>query len=199
MGDDGTINLNVKVNDGDNNSNVIPIVISVTDIDDEVPTRREIDGGGAEIGEIAGSGTAPVGGKDANYRIAITDSDTASGFTFDITADTATGRMLAERFDFIEGNNGQWALTLKAGKALDREDRTLFPSGSTITLKYTINDGAGNISDEYEVILLVTDTNDNGPTVTVTQAVPGVNGAVDERVADNETAITVTGLRITVF
>ena len=193
----GTINLNVKVDDGDNDSVVIPIVITVTDIDDGVPTRQVVSMGDAQIGEIAGSGVAPVGGKDANYRIAVTDPDTASGFTFDITADTPAGRMLAERFDFIKTGN-EWALTLKAGKALDREDRTLFPSGSTITLKYTINDGAGNISDEYEVTLLVTDTNDNAPTVTVALAVPGTNGAVDERVAGDTGAITVTGLRITV-
>ena len=193
----GTINLNVKVDDGDNDSVVIPIVITVTDIDDGVPTRQVVSVGDAQIGEIAGSGTAPVGGKDANYRITITDPDTTSGFTFDFTADTPAGRMLAERFDFIKTGN-EWALTLKAGKALDREDRTLFPSGSTITLKYTINDGAGNISDEYEVTLLVTDTNDNAPTVTVAQAVSGTNGAVDERVAGDKTAIAVTGLRITV-
>ena len=196
-GTSGTINLNVKVDDGDNDSVVIPIVITVTDIDDGVPTRQVVSAGDAQIGEIAGSGVAPVGGKDANYRITVTDPDTASGFTFDFTADTATGRTLAERFDFIKTGN-EWALTLKAGEALDREDRTLFPSGSTITLKYTIDDGAGNISDEYEVTLLVTDTNDNAPTVTVALAVPGTNGAVDERVAGDTGAITVTGLRITV-
>ena len=196
-GTSGTINLNVKVDDGDNNSNVIPIVITVTDIDDGVPTREVVSVGDAKIGEIAGSGVAPVGGKDANYRITVTDPDTASGFTFDFTADTPAGRTLAERFDFIKTGN-EWALTLTAGEALDREDRTLFPSGSTITLKYTINDGAGNISDEYEVTLLVTDTNDNAPTVTVALAVPGTNGAVDERVAGDTGAITVTGLRITV-
>ena len=193
----GTINLNVKVDDGDNDSVVIPIVITVTDIDDGVPTRQVVSVGDAQIGEIAGSGTAPAGGKDANYRIAVTDPDTASGFTFDFTADTPAGRMLAERFDFIKTGNA-WHLTLTAGEALDREDRSLFPSGSTITLKYTINDGAGNISDEYEVTLLVTDTNDNAPTVTVTQAVSGTNGAVDERVAGDTGAIAVTGLRITV-
>ena len=196
-GTSGTINLNVKVDDGDNDSVVIPIVITVTDIDDGVPTRQVVSAGDAQIGEIAGSGVAPVGGKDANYRITVTDPDTASGFTFDFTADTPAGRTLAERFDFIKTGN-EWALTLTAGEALDREDRTLFPSGSTITLKYTINDGAGNISDEYEVTLLVTDTNDNAPTVTVALAVPGTNGAVDERVAGDTGAITVTGLRITV-
>ena len=196
-GDDGTINLNVKVNDGDNNSNVIPIVITVNDIDDGVPTREVVSVGDAKIGEIAGSGTAPVGGKDANYRITITDPDTTSGFTIDITADTAAERTLAERFDFIKTGN-EWALTLKEGEALDREDTTLFPSGGTITLKYTIDDGAGNKSEKYSVDVLVTDTNDNGPTVTVVQAVAGVNGAVDERVAGDTGAITVTGLRITV-
>ena len=196
-GDDGTINLNVKVNDGDNDSVVIPIVITVTDIDDGVPTRQVVSVGDAQIGEIAGSGVAPVGGKDANYRITVTDPDTASGFTFDFTADTPAGRTLAERFDFIKTGN-EWALTLTAGEALDREDRTLFPSGSTITLKYTIDDGAGNKSEKYSVDVLVTDTNDNGPTVTVVQAVPGTNGAVDERVAGDTGAIAVTGLRITV-
>ena len=196
-GDDGTINLNVKVDDGDNDSVVIPIVITVNDIDDGVPTREVVSVGDAKIGEIAGSGVAPVGGKDANYRITVTDPDTASGFTFDITADTASERTLAKRFDFIKTGN-EWALTLKAGEALDREDTTLFPSGGTITLKYTIDDGAGNKSEKYSVDVLVTDTNDNGPTVTVVQAVPGTNGAVDERVAGDTGAITVTGLRITV-
>ena len=173
------------------------VEITLTNVDDEAPTRQEVSvGGSGQIAEIAGSGVAPVGGKDANYRISVTDADTTSGFTFTFTGDTPSERTLAERFDFIKTGN-EWALTLKAGEALDRDDRTLFPD-STITLKYTINDGSGNISEEYSVEVLVTDTNDNAPTVTVAEAVAGTNGAVDERIAGNSDAINVTGLMITV-
>ncbi len=190
--------LEITATDGGDMTDTAMVDITLTGVDDETPTGQAVTAGSmGQIGEIAGSGTAPVGGKDADYRITITDLDTTSGFTFTFSGTTALEKELAPKFDFIEGNNDQWALTLKAGESLDRDD-SRYPIDSTITLKYTIDDGSNNLSEEYEVDVRITDANDKAPTVVVAQVDSNVDIAVNERIEGNNAPIAVTGLTIMV-
>ena len=190
--------LEITATDGGALTDTAMVDITLTGVDDEAPSGQEVTAGSmGQIGEIAGSGTAPVGGKGADYRITITDLDTTSGFTFTFSGTTALEQELAPKFDFIEGNNDQWALTLKAGETLDRDD-SRYPIDSTITLKYTISDGSNNLSEEYEVDVRIADANDKAPTVVVAQVDSSVDIAVNERIEGNAAAIAVTGLTIMV-
>ena len=87
------------------------ITVVIEDVDDEDPTASPLRGS-ANIAEIAGSGVAPAGGKDANFVIAVTDPDTASGFTFDFTGTTELEQELTPKFDFFQVGN-EWFLRLK--------------------------------------------------------------------------------------
>ena len=130
-GTSGTINLNVRVSDGDNDSvEVIPITISVTDINDESPKATPAGTGTVRIVTAADN---PVGGDGiaTGYTITVTDADATNTINVSVSGDAD------DRFEFKEtsAGSGVWALFLKAGKAITEAE------GSTISLTYRVTDG----------------------------------------------------------
>ena len=94
----------------------------------------------------------------------------------------------------IVGGDGTFSITddtLILNKPLDYETTQSYQ----LTLR--VLDDDGGFSDTDPITINIGDVNDNGPTVTVAQAVADTDGAIDERVAGEVAAITATGITIT--
>ena len=94
----------------------------------------------------------------------------------------------------IVGGDGTFSITddtLILNKPLDYETTQSYQ----LTLR--VLDDDGGFSDTDPITINIGDVNDNGPTVTVAQAVAGTDGAIDERVAGETAAIIATGITIT--
>ena len=112
---DRSIALTVKVNDGDHDSNNIPVTINVTDVNEFAPvlTTNQTSASLAEQ-----EATAAV---DTGITFTARDADASSTFSAaDFTISDANGNV-DRRFEVVaDGNN--WNLQLKEGSSLNYED-----------------------------------------------------------------------------
>ena len=154
--------LQVKVNDGVNDSSTQTITFSVSDRNDETPlitsvTSVSVDEGVADTAAI--------------HTIRFTDNDAVNGTTsYAITEDTSN------LFEI----DSSGVISLKSGAALDYENAT------SHTIKVTVNDGA-NTSSEQTITINVNDVNDNAPTIT-----SAASFSVDEDASVTDVLHTVT-------
>ena len=182
-GDAGTIRLNVKVNDGAADSNIVPITITLTDINDNAP-RVSGDSGAGTVRLIeAGAASTDT---DTGYFITLADDDTDAVNRHEFTI--LGGE--ASRFAFVKASTtpNQWNLVLRAGQTVDRE-----ADGASVALNFQVTDGNNRPLTALSTTVAITDANDHAPTVAVTGT-----GALDERIASNTGAISATGLTITI-
>ena len=138
--DDRSIVLNVKANDGINNSNNIAVTINVTDVNDTAPVLVASQATVSLAEQVA---TASV---DTGITFTARDADTNTSFAasdFTVSGD--------DRFEIVaDGNN--WKLQLKAGKWLDY--RVLDDRSIDLTVK--VSDG---VHDSEDIAVTVNVTN----------------------------------------
>ena len=170
--DDRTIALNVKVNDGDHDSNEIAVTISVSDVNDTAPilTANQTT---ASLAEQTAATAVDTG-------ITFTASDVDTNTSFAASDFTISGD---DRFEIVADGN-DWNLQLKAGATLDHEDA----DDRSITLTVKVNDGDHD-SNDIAVTINVSDVNDNAPGLI---AAPWVTASMAEQTATTaaDTGIT---------
>ena len=154
--DDRSIVLNVKVNDGDHDSDEVAVTINVSDVNDNTPTLTA-NQATASLAEQTATSAVDTG-------ITFTASDVDTNTSFAETDFTISGD---DRFEIIaDGNDGNyWKLQLKTGATLNYEDAI----DRSIVLNVKVNDGIHDSAD-VAVTINVTDVNDNAPVLAAVQA-----------------------------
>ena len=152
----GVINLDIKVNDGVADSNVIAVEITVTDLNDSAPTSSG-ESGTATLIEAAAANT----NTDTGYSFTIADKDTdaVNRHEFIILGNESN------RFKFVEDGTtaNQWNLVLLAGQTVDRE-----MDGASIMLNFQVNDESNRPLTALSTTVAITDANEANPTVAIT-------------------------------
>ena len=172
--DDRTIALNVKVNDGNHDSNEIAVTISVSDVNDTAPilTASQTT---ASLAEQTAATAVDTG-------ITFTASDVDTNTSFAETDFTISGD---DRFEVVADGN-DWKLQLKADATLDHENA----DDRVIALTIKVNDGKHD-SNNIAVTINVSDVNDNAPVLVAIQTTASL--------AEQTTTVAVdTGITFTV-
>ena len=152
----GVINLDIKVNDGVADSNVIAVEITVTDLNDNPPTSSG-ESGTATLIEAAAVNT----NTDTGYSFTLADKDTdaVNRHEFMILGGESS------RFAFVKDGTtaNQWNLVLLAGQTVDRE-----MDGASIMLNFQVNDESNRPLTALSTTVAITDANESNPTVAIT-------------------------------
>ena len=139
-----TYTLTVTATDGTGATDTAMVEITLTDINDVIPTYTESGAGDASVQIVtAAENTADT---STGYSITITDADTNNIFSVSVSGDAR------DRFEFQDQGAGVWELFLKAGEAVNE------PEGGEIRLTYSVSDGTNTAADRGSVTLDVVDT-----------------------------------------
>ena len=119
--------LTVTATDGTGATDTAMVEITLTDINDVIPTYTESGAGDASVQIV----TAAENTDDTStgYSITITDADTNNIFSVSVSGDAR------DRFEFKDQGGGVWELFLKAGEAVNE------PEDAEIRLTYSVSDG----------------------------------------------------------
>ena len=139
-----TYTLTVTATDGTGATDTAMVEITLTDINDVIPTYTESGAGDASVQIVtAAENTADT---STGYSITITDADTNNIFSVSVSGDSR------DRFEFQDQGGGVWELFLKAGEAVNE------PEDAEIRLTYSVSDGENEAADRGSVTLDVVDT-----------------------------------------
>ena len=142
--DPNTYTLTVTATDSTGATDTAMVEITLTDINDVIPTYTESGAGDASVQIVtAAENTADT---STGYSITITDADTNNIFSVSVSGDSR------ERFEFQDQGGGVWELFLKAGEAVNE------PEDAEIRLTYSVSDGENEAADRGSVTLDVVDT-----------------------------------------
>ena len=152
----GVINLDIKVNDGVADSNVIAVEITVTDLNDNPPTSSGESGTATLIEADAANTNTDTG---YSFTLADKDTDAVNRHEFMILGNEAN------RFKFVKDGTtaNQWNLVLLAGQTVDRE-----MDGASIRLNFQVTDGNNDPLNALSTTVAITDANESNPTVAIT-------------------------------
>ena len=136
--------LTVTATDGAGATDTAMVEITLTDINDVIPTYTESGADDASVQIV----TAAENTDDTStgYSITITDADTNNIFSVSVSGDAR------DRFEFQDQGGGVWELFLKAGEAVNE------PEDAEIRLTYSVSDGENEAADRGSVTLDVVDT-----------------------------------------
>ena len=141
----------------------VPIMITVDDVNDEVPVLADV--GGVRAAAIVEN----VEGADAgDISFTVTDADAGSSFTadsFTISHGAGTSSDTAEKFEVVrDGNN--WDLKVLTtddnGDPVSLDYETDGTSG-TINLNVRVSDGDNDSVETIPITITLTNLNDNNP------------------------------------
>ena len=122
-----TYTLTVTATDSTGATDTAMVEITLTDINDVIPTYMEFGASDASVQIVtAAENTADT---STGYSITITDADTNNIFSVSVSGDAR------ERFEFKDQGGGVWELFLKAGEAVNE------PEDAEIRLTYSVSDG----------------------------------------------------------
>ena len=139
-----TYTLTVTATDGTGATDTAMVEITLTDINDVIPTYTESGADDASVQIVtAAENTADT---STGYSITITDADTNNIFSVSVSGDSR------DRFEFQDQGGGVWELFLKAGEAVNE------PEDAEIRLTYSVSDGENEAADRGSVTLDVVDT-----------------------------------------
>ena len=122
-----TYTLTVTATDSADATDTAMVEITLTDINDVIPTYTESGASDASVQIV----TAAENTDDTStgYSITITDADTNNIFSVSVSGDAR------DRFEFKDQGGGVWELFLKAGEAVNE------PEDAEIRLTYSVSDG----------------------------------------------------------
>ena len=136
--------LTVTATDSTGATDTAMVEITLTDINDVIPTYTESGADDASVQIVtAAENTADT---STGYSITITDADTNNIFSVSVSGDAR------DRFEFKDQGAGVWELFLKAGEAVNE------PEDAEIRLTYSVSDGENEAADRGSVTLDVVDT-----------------------------------------
>ena len=143
-----TYTLTVTATDGNGATDTAMVEITLTDINDVIPTYTESGASDASVQIVtAAENTADT---STGYSITITDADTNNIFSVSVSGDAR------DRFEFKDQGAGVWELFLLANQAVDEAE------GTPIALTYSVSDGtntaATTTAQPGSVTLMVVDT-----------------------------------------
>ena len=142
--DPNTYTLTVTATDSADATDTAMVEITLTDINDVIPTYTESGADDASVQIVtAAENTADT---STGYSITITDADTNNIFSVSVSGDAR------DRFEFQDQGGGVWELFLKAGEAVNE------PEDAEIRLTYSVSDGENEAADRGSVTLDVVDT-----------------------------------------
>ena len=185
------INLKIKANDGDFDSNEIAVTLTVLNVNDNAPTLNitstHQDNDGAHYGQVTElDSTAPLTG----YAMRITDLDgdliAPSDFQIEMRDNFRSTLELADKFEFVRDGN-QWLLQLKPGEVISFDEQLQSTNEAKITgsLDVRVFDGE-HWSESESLTIQVLGINNNPPVLTTL-------GTADASVVEARTGIT-TGI-----
>ena len=156
---ESTINLQILLTDGTNESTTpVEIQVNVDDADEFAP---ELNISNSNIGTIEENDA----GANSGIVFTVTDEDRTKN-PIDSSGFSISGDQY-DKFEVITNDNGAtWALKLKNGQELNREE------AGTLNLSVTVNDGH-KTSEAKNIVINVTDVDEFAPEVRF------VNGATD--------------------
>ncbi len=185
------INLKIKANDGDFDSNEIAVTLTVLNVNDNAPTLNitstHQDNDGAHYGQVTElDSTAPLTG----YTMRITDLDgdliAPSDFQIEMRDNFRSTLELADKFEFVRDGN-QWLLQLKPGEVISFDEQLQSTNEAKISgsLDVRVFDGE-HWSESENLTIQVLGINNNPPVLTTL-------GTADASVVEARTGIT-TGI-----
>ena len=165
------INLKIKANDGDFDSNEIAVTLTVLNVNDNAPTLNitstHQDNDGAHYGQVTElDSTAPLTG----YAMRITDLDgdliAPSDFQIEMRDNFRSTLELADKFEWVRDGN-QWLLQLKPGEVISFDEQLQSTNEAQITgsLDVRVFDGE-HWSESENLTIQVLGINNNPPVLT---------------------------------
>ena len=136
--------LTVTATDSTGATDTAMVEITLTDINDVIPTYTESGADDASVQIVTAAENADD--TSTGYSITITDADTNNIFSVSVSGDAR------DRFEFQDQGAGVWELFLKAGEAVNE------PEDAEIRLTYSVSDGENEAADRGSVTLDVVDT-----------------------------------------